>query len=354
MIGTRRVALADAYPHLRGGSQAQLAWLAARLHDRGVDVTVVTPGLGPLPRTTAAAGIPTAVVPATGALARYGGIGARAAGPLVGYWPRARRALRGIDIAHLNDHRALLLYGPPARTAGAKVVWHVHALPAGRAVDRACAAVAHVAVAPSAATAERLGGLGVDVAVVPGHVEPPDVRWAPEPPSRIVTVGRLHPTKGQDVLLAAVLELRRRRPDVGLDLVGAGDPHDDAYERSLRLRAAGAGDAVRFHGHLEDPWPLVAGAAVYVQPSRAETQGLAFAQALRTGIPVVASDLPALRELAPDGAATLVPPDDVAALVAGLERALAGGVGPVDVAPPQTGDATVAAWLDLYARVVAR
>lgn len=349
MIGTRRVALADAYPHLHGGSQAQLAWLAAGLRDRGADVTVLTPGLGPLPRTTAAAGIPTAVVPATGMLARYGGTGPAAAGPLVRYWPRARRALQGADVAHLNDHRALLLYGAPARAAGAKVVWHVHALPAGRAVDRLCAAVAHVAVAPSTAAAARLRGLGVPVEVIPGHVATPAVRWRPEPAPRVVSVGRLHPTKGQDVLVEAVLELRRTRPELVLDLVGAGDPSVDAYERSLRRRAGGA---VRFHGHLDDPWPLVAGAAVYVQPSRAETQGIAFAQALRTGIPVVASDLPALREQPGAADAVLVPPDDVAALVAGLTTALDGRP-PDRGARPADDRAGIGAWLELYDRVVA-
>jgi glycosyltransferase involved in cell wall biosynthesis len=58
---------------------------------------------------------------------------------------------------------------------------------------------------------------------------------------------------------------------------------------------------------------LYAAAGVFVFPSLSEGFGLPILEAMAAGLPVIASDLPALREVA-DGNATLVPPDDADAL----------------------------------------
>ena len=89
------------------------------------------------------------------------------------------------------------------------------------------------------------------------------------------------------------------------------------------LRAA-AGPGVRFTGALDAPAlaALRAGAALAVVPSRsAETFGLAAAEAMAAGLPVVASRVGALPELLEADA--LVPPGDVDALAAAM-RAQAG------------------------------
>jgi len=62
---------------------------------------------------------------------------------------------------------------------------------------------------------------------------------------------------------------------------------------------------------------VVAGATALVLPSRDEGFGLPLAEAMAAGVPVVCSNLPALREVA-GGHATLVPPGDVAALATAL------------------------------------
>ncbi|MGH3827630.1 MAG: glycosyltransferase, partial [Pseudonocardiaceae bacterium] len=62
---------------------------------------------------------------------------------------------------------------------------------------------------------------------------------------------------------------------------------------------------------------VVAGAAALVLPSRDEGFGLPVLEAMATGVPVVCSDLPALREVA-GGLATLVPPGDPDALATAL------------------------------------
>ena len=101
-------------------------------------------------------------------------------------------------------------------------------------------------------------------------------------------VARLAPEKGVDVAIDAC-----RR--IGMPLVVAGDgPERDA----LRERARGAD--VRMAGRVDDEQlaRLRAGAAIALVPSRsAETFGLAAAEAMAAGVPVVASRVGALPEL---------------------------------------------------------
>lgn len=125
-------------------------------------------------------------------------------------------------------------------------------------------------------------------------------------------VGRLAPEKGYDVLLRALQALP------GCELVLAGTGPAGGELRALAA-AVGVADRVRFAGWLEEPW--MAGFDVVVVPSRAEGFGLAAVEAMRAGIPVVASDVGGLREIADGDAPCLVPPEN--------PRALAGALGPL-------------------------
>jgi glycosyltransferase involved in cell wall biosynthesis len=114
---------------------------------------------------------------------------------------------------------------------------------------------------------------------------------------------RLSPEKGVDVAIA-------HASIAGLDLVVAGDGPELG---ALRARAGGAN--VEFVGRVGEAElaRLRAGASVALCPSRsAETFGLSAAEALAAGVPVVASRIGALPELAADS--ELVPPGDARAL----------------------------------------
>jgi glycosyltransferase involved in cell wall biosynthesis len=122
-------------------------------------------------------------------------------------------------------------------------------------------------------------------------------------------VTRLAPEKGVDVAIDACRI-------AGMPLVIAGD----GPERASLVERAGEG-AVRFAGRVDDGElaRLRAGAAIALVPSRSgESFGLAAAEAMAAGLPLVASRVGALPELV-DGAA-LVPPGDARALAAAIAR----------------------------------
>jgi glycosyltransferase involved in cell wall biosynthesis len=152
-------------------------------------------------------------------------------------------------------------------------------------------------------------------------VSPPGRSQLPPPPTRpdyVLTVGSLDLRKGQDVLLRALASV----DDANLVLVGP----DGWRAGTIRALAEQLGVAhrVEFAGHVSDERlaELYAGAAVVCVPSRAEGFGLPVLEAMAAGVPVVASDLPATREVGGDDVA-FVPADDPEALATALGNLLA-------------------------------
>ena len=104
-----------------------------------------------------------------------------------------------------------------------------------------------------------------------------------------------------------VAEAIRAIPEAGVVFLGEG------AERP-------SGSQVLFAGpvpHERVPQWLSAG-DVFVLPTRAEGSSNAIVEAMACGLPIVSSDIPALREAVDDEIAILVAPDDVAALSAAL------------------------------------
>jgi glycosyltransferase involved in cell wall biosynthesis len=116
---------------------------------------------------------------------------------------------------------------------------------------------------------------------------------------RIGYVGRLSHRKGPDLAVEALAELAVAGVDADLHLVGAAFVENAGYERELRERAEalGVGDRVTFLGFQSDVWPFLAGIDVLVVPSRQdESFGNTAVEGVLAARPVVASDIPGLRE----------------------------------------------------------
>jgi glycosyltransferase involved in cell wall biosynthesis len=129
-----------------------------------------------------------------------------------------------------------------------------------------------------------------------------------------VCVGRLTRQKGQDVLLSAWEQLAAHCPDARLALVGAGD-----LLPALRARAV---PGVSFAGAVADVRDWLAAADVVVLPSRWEGLPLTALEAMATGRPVVASDIPGIAEVVTPPTGALVPPDRPVPLADALLRRL--------------------------------
>jgi glycosyltransferase involved in cell wall biosynthesis len=137
-----------------------------------------------------------------------------------------------------------------------------------------------------------LADLGVDtrrVAVVRNGLDqaPPASLSGPRSATpRAVVLSRLVPHKQIEDALDAVAVLRRRLPDVHLDVVGGGWWHERLVEHAERL---GIVDAVTFHGHVDDDTKhaVVQHSWVHVLPSRKEGWGLAVVEAAQHGVPTI-------------------------------------------------------------------
>jgi glycosyltransferase involved in cell wall biosynthesis len=136
----------------------------------------------------------------------------------------------------------------------------------------------------------------------------------------IVSLGRLRRQKGHDVALRAMAIVARRVPDAVMLVVGDGP--ERAKLKALHARLGLEGKAV-FVGQRPDVARVLAAADCLVAPSRYEGFGLAAAEAMASGLPVIASRIDSLPEvIADDVSGLLVPPGDPGALAAAIERVL--------------------------------
>jgi glycosyltransferase involved in cell wall biosynthesis len=133
----------------------------------------------------------------------------------------------------------------------------------------------------------------------------------------IVSVGRLHPQKRYDILIDAAARWRDLRPAPVVLIAGSGPSYMD-----LAARVSGARAPVSLLGHRTDVADLLAAADLAVVTSEWEARQLFAQEALRAGVPLVATAVGGLTDLVGD-AAVLVPPGDVDAVDAAVRGLLA-------------------------------
>ncbi|MCB1783806.1 MAG: glycosyltransferase family 4 protein [Alphaproteobacteria bacterium] len=136
----------------------------------------------------------------------------------------------------------------------------------------------------------------------------------------LLSVGRLHPLKDQGVLVQAFARLAADFPDWDLKIVGEGEMRGDLEALVVQERLE---DRVFLPGAIKDISAQYRAAQIFVLPSRYEGFGLATAEAMAHGLPVVGfADCPGTNELITDGVdGVLVSGEDrVSALVSVLRR----------------------------------
>ncbi|HEX5173851.1 MAG TPA: glycosyltransferase [Gaiellaceae bacterium] len=141
---------------------------------------------------------------------------------------------------------------------------------------------------------------------------------------RLLFVGNLEPSqhKGFPTLLSALADLRARRSDWRLDVIGDG-PEKTNYEKSSA--ELGLRELVTFHGSR--PKSAIAEAMreadLFVLPSRFDNLPCVVVEALGSGLPVVSTTVGGIPELVDETSGRLVPPNDAAALADALDDVLA-------------------------------
>ncbi len=177
----------------------------------------------------------------------------------------------------------------------------------------------------------------------------------------VLSVGRIEPYKGTDMLVRSLALLRGPR-DVRLLVVGGseGEPGVDWLHKTARL--SGVIDLLDWRAAVPQPElpPYYAAADVCAVPSLHETFGLAALEAMACGTPVVASDAGGLRGLVRHGETGLLcRPGDAAALAEALDAVLGGpsrarrmGEAGLALAEPFTWEASAVRLAEVYRQVV--
>ncbi|MEV0945285.1 glycosyltransferase family 4 protein [Rhodococcus sp. NPDC049939] len=286
-----------------GGSERYLEEVGAQLAARGIKVTLRTAGYRGAAKKETVDGIEISrgggrysVYPRALAAIAAGRLGF---GPLRGIRPDAvidtqngipffSRAVVGAPVTLLVHHCHREQWPVAGRLMG-KVGWWLES----RLSPRAHRNNQYLTV--SLPSAEELVDLGVHrdrIAVVrngadeiPAGVAVGGADSRTAHPS-VCVLSRLVPHKQIEDALEAVAALRPAIADIHLDVIGGG-----WWERNLRDRAfeLGIGDAVTFHGHVDETrkHQLLSRSWVHVMPSRKEGWGLAVIEAAQHGVPTI-------------------------------------------------------------------
>ena len=188
---------------------------------------------------------------------------------------------------------------------------------------RRCARFADLLMVPTEAVAREVVELGLAkpdrIRVVPWFARPmpapasAPVNGVPADPPLMLCVATHERRKNIPLLIRAFQKVAEKLPH---HLVLAGGPGPDSPEVLATARSNGASDRIHFIGHAApaELSALYLRADVAICPSRYEGFGLTLLEAMASGCPVLATDIPAHREIGGQ-AVRLVPPDDEHAFV---------------------------------------
>jgi glycosyltransferase involved in cell wall biosynthesis len=192
--------------------------------------------------------------------------------------------------------------------------------------ERAALAQADRVIANSTSTASRLAAdYGVAPANItiafPGTERAVVARGSRDGPMSLLAVGAVVRRKGYDVLIEALARMR----DLPWRMAIVGDrSRSRATVEALDadVRRHDLGDHITFMGAVDDERlaALYAEADLFVLASRFEGYGMAFAEAIAHGLPVIGTTAGAIPDTVTEGTGILVPPDDAAALALALRH----------------------------------
>ncbi len=306
-----------------GGASIHVRDLSSAMQARGHEVLVLLGGCGAVTEELARLGVPFRTLPSL----------QKALHPVrdveaVGQCLRALRDWKP-DLVSTHTAKAGFVGRAAARLLGIPAIFTPHGWAVGDRLGRTRGLVftlAEKAAAPWAAAIVNVCEAERRLALARGIGRPeqhrviyngvrdvdPELRARPgvAGPMRIISVARFEPPKDHETLFSAVASLSG---DWQLELVGDGP-------LEFAARARYASERVRFHGYVRDPASLLAAAHVFVLSSRSEGFPRSILEAMRAGLPVIASDVGGVREAVNYTNGVVVPPGDAERLRAALQR----------------------------------
>ncbi|MDO4889348.1 MAG: glycosyltransferase [Candidatus Saccharibacteria bacterium] len=143
-----------------------------------------------------------------------------------------------------------------------------------------------------------------------------------ENPHRIIYIGRIDPEKSIDIVIKAFKEVSEKIPDAEFILIGDGADKARLEKLTEHLELE---DKVRFLGRILPPdlYELYRTGAVFATASETETQGIVLIEAAATGLPLVAVDAGAIKEICKNGKnGYLCKPEDIDGIAKSLIKIL--------------------------------
>ena len=322
-----RVAALFARSDVIGGTSVHVRDLSVALARLGISSTVLVGGRGPFVADLADHGVPCRVIPHLGrAITPAADVRATAAvtaalrdlqpDVVVGHGAKAgvvgRLAARRLGLpAVYNAHGWSFAPGVPSRHARLHLVLE-------RAAGRLPGSIIDVCDHDRELALSRGVGRPDQHVVIHNGIPDAPTGSRADPwrdPPHLVMVARFEPQKDHATFLHALAGLLHRRWTA--EIIGDGPGRDDAIALAAAL---GVGGRVRFPGARRDVAARLAGAQIFVLTSHWEGLPLTILEAMRAGLPVIASDVGGVREALEDGlSGLLVPRQDPTVLRRAIE-----------------------------------
>lgn len=162
-----------------------------------------------------------------------------------------------------------------------------------------------------------LGRIGVDTRT---WIAKPATKRAPGAPVRVVTVARLHSSKGHDDLIRAIAILVAAGRDVQLRMVGDGPQR---AELEQQVAEAKLGDRISFAGSVAEDQikEELSRSDVFALASHAEPLGVVYMEAMAAGVPTIGTNAGGVGEIITNGHdGLLVEPKNPEALAAAIAK----------------------------------
>ena len=214
-----------------------------------------------------------------------------------------------IDLINAHFAKDYPVTAAAARIAGVPFVVTRHVLFPMNRMHRVFLRKVRYVIAPSNAVAEslRTQGLfspekivtiryGIDVARFPER--------EPNSPDGLCvgSIGNLDPVKGFDVLIRAASIVAKQNPRVKFKIVGEDRSRDGRNEKALRelIDELGLREMVELAGWSNSVADVLSEFDIFVSASRSESFGFVIAEAMLTGVPVIATETEGAKEIISD------------------------------------------------------